>query len=247
MLFLKILCALNLVGLIAVAILLAVLLRRRNAPSAEGISQAVSDALRRDVTDPILRAERENQTALRTELQSELRGSRTETVNTVQDSVRRLGQDLRESQGQTAELQARSMKALTEAQERQFALQDKRIEAMEKGLNTLLTERMDGLGNTVGQRLAEVDKQFRDFRESSSAAQELLRRTMEERLTAMQTRNAEQLEHLESAIDAMTASIEHIDWEILDRITKRILDEVPTVNRVCYDMSPKPSATIEWE
>ncbi|MBR2331987.1 MAG: glutamine-hydrolyzing GMP synthase, partial [Alistipes sp.] len=46
-----------------------------------------------------------------------------------------------------------------------------------------------------------------------------------------------------NTIDAMTASIEHIDWEILDRITKRILDEVPTVNRVCYDMSPKPSAT----
>ena len=50
-----------------------------------------------------------------------------------------------------------------------------------------------------------------------------------------------------NTIDAMTASIEHIDWEILDRITKRILDEVPTVNRVCYDMSPKPAATIEWE
>ena len=50
-----------------------------------------------------------------------------------------------------------------------------------------------------------------------------------------------------NTIDAMTATIEHIDWEILDRITKRILDEVPTVNRVCYDMSPKPSATIEWE
>ena len=50
-----------------------------------------------------------------------------------------------------------------------------------------------------------------------------------------------------NTIDAMTASIEHIDWAILDKITKRILNEVPNVNRVCYDMSPKPSATIEWE
>ena len=50
-----------------------------------------------------------------------------------------------------------------------------------------------------------------------------------------------------NTIDAMTASIEHIDWAILDKITKRILAEVPNVNRVCYDMSPKPSATIEWE
>jgi GMP synthase (glutamine-hydrolysing) len=45
----------------------------------------------------------------------------------------------------------------------------------------------------------------------------------------------------------MTASIEHIDWAILDKITVRILNEVKNVNRVCYDMSPKPSATIEWE
>ncbi|MBQ1936152.1 MAG: glutamine-hydrolyzing GMP synthase [Bacteroidales bacterium] len=50
-----------------------------------------------------------------------------------------------------------------------------------------------------------------------------------------------------NTIDAMTATIEHIDWAILDKITKRILSEVPNVNRVCYDMSPKPSATIEWE
>ena len=50
-----------------------------------------------------------------------------------------------------------------------------------------------------------------------------------------------------NTIDAMTASIEQIDWPILMKITDRILAEVPTVNRVCYDMSPKPSATIEWE
>ena len=49
-----------------------------------------------------------------------------------------------------------------------------------------------------------------------------------------------------NTIDAMTASIEQIDWPILMKITDRILAEVPTVNRVCYDMSPKPSATIEW-
>ena len=50
-----------------------------------------------------------------------------------------------------------------------------------------------------------------------------------------------------NTIDAMTASIEQIDWPILMKITDRILAEVPTVNRVCYDMSPKPNATIEWE
>ncbi|MEG0593477.1 MAG: glutamine-hydrolyzing GMP synthase [Coprobacillus sp.] len=50
-----------------------------------------------------------------------------------------------------------------------------------------------------------------------------------------------------NTVDAMTATIEHIDWNILSKITDRILAEVPNVNRVCYDMSPKPCATIEWE
>ena len=50
-----------------------------------------------------------------------------------------------------------------------------------------------------------------------------------------------------NTVDAMTATIEHIDWAVLGKITDRILKEVPNVNRVCYDLSPKPNATIEWE
>ena len=50
-----------------------------------------------------------------------------------------------------------------------------------------------------------------------------------------------------NTIDAMTASIERLDWALLQRITDRILAEVPGVNRVLYDLSPKPPATIEWE
>ena len=50
-----------------------------------------------------------------------------------------------------------------------------------------------------------------------------------------------------NTVDAMTATIEPLDWDILQRITARILSEVKNVNRVCYDLSPKPSATIEWE
>lgn len=50
-----------------------------------------------------------------------------------------------------------------------------------------------------------------------------------------------------NTIDAMTASIEHIDWALLNKITKRIITEVKGVNRVCYDCTPKPTGTIEWE
>lgn len=50
-----------------------------------------------------------------------------------------------------------------------------------------------------------------------------------------------------NTVDAMTAEIECIDWTVLETITKRILSEVEGVNRVLYDISPKPPATIEFE
>jgi len=45
----------------------------------------------------------------------------------------------------------------------------------------------------------------------------------------------------------MTATVPEIDYEILKKITIRILAEVPGVCRVLYDLSPKGPATIEWE
>ncbi|MBR4965369.1 MAG: glutamine-hydrolyzing GMP synthase [Lachnospiraceae bacterium] len=50
-----------------------------------------------------------------------------------------------------------------------------------------------------------------------------------------------------NTVDAMHCSVPRIDWEVLETITNRILNEVDGVCRVCYDMSPKPIATIEWE
>ncbi len=50
-----------------------------------------------------------------------------------------------------------------------------------------------------------------------------------------------------NTIDAMTATIEDIPWPVLHKITDRILKEVKNVNRVCYDLTPKPCGTIEWE
>ena len=50
-----------------------------------------------------------------------------------------------------------------------------------------------------------------------------------------------------NTIDAMSATIEQLEWPILLKVTDRILKEVKNVNRVCYDLSPKPTATIEWE
>ena len=213
----EILAILILVGVLAaVALLVALLLRKQTAAdpaaTAEATARAMADTLRREVTEPILREERNGQSTLRTEIQSELRGSRTETTGVVQTSMEKLGQSLRESQRETAELQAKRiselteaerklMAELTEAQNRRFEAQDARLDAMQKSLNALLSERMDGLNTNVTQRLAEVDKQFKDFREQSTANQELLRKTMEERMTVMQTVNNEKLEQMRATVD----------------------------------------------
>ncbi len=50
-----------------------------------------------------------------------------------------------------------------------------------------------------------------------------------------------------NSIDATAATIEEIPYPLLHKITDRILTEVPGVNRVLYDLSPKPVSTIEWE
>ena len=50
-----------------------------------------------------------------------------------------------------------------------------------------------------------------------------------------------------NTVDAMTATVEDVPFALLQKITQRITREVPGVNRVLYDLTPKPSGTIEWE
>ena len=50
-----------------------------------------------------------------------------------------------------------------------------------------------------------------------------------------------------NTIDAMTATIERVDYDILETIADRITAEVPSVNRVCFELTKKPVATIEFE
>ena len=50
-----------------------------------------------------------------------------------------------------------------------------------------------------------------------------------------------------NTVDAMSATIEEIPYPVLNHITKRIINEVPGVCRVVYDLTTKPTGTIEWE
>ena len=47
--------------------------------------------------------------------------------------------------------------------------------------------------------------------------------------------------------DAMTETVEDVPFALLQKITQRIVTEVKGVNRVLYDLTPKPTGTIEWE
>ena len=50
-----------------------------------------------------------------------------------------------------------------------------------------------------------------------------------------------------NTVDVMTAEVPELEWPLLKKMTQRILDEVPGICRVAYELSPKPIATVEWE
>ena len=49
------------------------------------------------------------------------------------------------------------------------------------------------------------------------------------------------------SVDGMTATFAHVPHDVLEGMSRRIINEIEGINRVVYDISSKPPATIEWE
>lgn len=50
-----------------------------------------------------------------------------------------------------------------------------------------------------------------------------------------------------NTVDVMSAEVPELDWALLKRMTARVTAEVPDICRVCYDLTPMPFGTVEWE
>lgn len=197
-------CALLLVLLAAVILLL----RKRSEP-AQG--QLTPEDLRQSEarTAETLRRELGNAEG---SLRRELGESRRETVETVQRSVGQLGASQRQAQADVAEAQRAQLAALTAALDKQI---DTLTETLSRQVGTLTAtvdkqmrdlaaaqeKQMKAILDGQNARMDGVAAQVRQMAEQSSAAQEQLRRTLEEKLTSLQSQNAEQLEKMRATVD----------------------------------------------
>ena len=221
----EILGILNLVGLLAVAVLLILHLRRRT----DGQATAVT-AVTAVTPEDLLRSEEKLTGSFRKEseaavqaLRREIGDSRRETGDSVQNAVTRLGNALRQSQSDAAEAQKQQLAALTDTLNRQIGTLtgtlDKQIgtlsdtvtrqmttltEAQEKQMAALTEaqeKQMAALTDGQRIRLDGVTQQVTQMAAGSEKAQEQMRKTLDEQLSSLRTQNNDQLEKMRATVD----------------------------------------------
>lgn len=205
----EILGILNLVGLLGLAALVILLWRKREPTTKT--TPCSPEELRQSETRAVTAVRQELRTS-EDALRRELSENRKETVETVQASVTRLGEAQRRNQADAAEAQSAQLQLLTATLEKQIKTLtdtlDKQIKTLTDTVNAQMqalteaqTAQMKALSDGQNARMDGVTRQVATMADQSRALQEQLRRTLEERLTVLQTQNNEQLEKMRATVD----------------------------------------------
>ena len=191
----EILCIVNLCGLAVVAVLLVLALRRGSEPARldrDTVTdiRAMIEGACKGTENTILNDMEREQTALRSDVLGEVRAGRTETVQTVRDSVRELGGTLTHAQRTADDAQAALLRTMSESLQGQVKVQ---TEAQDKQMAALL--------DAQNKRMDAIASQVNAFTTQSLAASDAMRKSLDDKLTAMQARNDQQLEKMRETVD----------------------------------------------
>lgn len=227
-----ILSVLILCGVAALAVLLVLLIRRQGTVQGGMTREEVSDLVekaRQEAVDTVLREVRRDEAAMKNDLLTEIRTSRTETVETVQTAVDRLGRSLRESQTAAAEAQKQLLDVMGKTQDKRLAelteSQNSRMaaltEAQERQMSALAEARKQEFA-TQGERLDEMHKSVNALlsQQMSALNQSVNQRleTVEKQFTAFSTQSRDAQDQTRQTVEERLAAMQTQNAEQLEKM-----------------------------
>jgi DNA recombination protein RmuC len=228
----EILSILILCSVVALAGLLVLLLRRQSAGQGGLSREEVADLIAKanqEAVDTVLRELRREEAAMKNDLLTEIRTSRTETVETVQTAVDRLGRSLRESQTAAAEAQKQLLDVMAQAQDKRLAelteSQNSRMtaltQAQERQMDALAQARKQEFA-TQGERLDEMHRSVNALLAQQMAAmnQSVNQRleTVEKQFTAFSTQSRESQQQTRQTVEERLAAMQAQNAEQLEKM-----------------------------
>ena len=151
---------------------------------------------------------------IKTDIINEIKSVRIETVDTVNKSVRELGNDMKESQKTSFESQNERISILSESLEKGMQNQQNTQNDLGKSLENLLSEKIKGFSENTDQRLGEMKRQISQFSEDSKQSLEKTEQSVTQNLKDIRTENNAQLEKMRETVE------DKIQKTLEDKITQ---------------------------